>query len=59
MLMSELAVAPLYIFQVIVSISTLIVFRKEKGCLMGFYKIGACLYISIYVIAFFMYVTGN
>lgn len=45
---SQLAVSPLYIIVVLMSIGYLIFCIKEKGCLAALYKIIAILHVCIY-----------
>lgn len=52
-LYSELAVAPLYIIQLMVCIGWLIYVRKEKGCIILFGRIYSVFIIVNYIVALF------
>lgn len=52
-LLSKLAVAPLYIIQVILCIVFLIYSRKERGFLVAWGKIYSVIILGIYLIALY------
>lgn len=56
-LLSQLAVSPLFIILVIVSVLYLIILRKDKGCLSFVGKIGSVVYICTYLIALYIYLS--
>jgi len=54
-LLAQLTYSPLFIWQVIIALLVLLIFKSEKGCLMFIYKIWAVIYIVIYLIAIYFY----
>jgi len=56
---SQLAVSPLYIIVVLMSIGYLIFCIKEKGCLAALYKIIAILHVCIYIVSLYLFIIGK
>lgn len=56
-LLSQLTYSPYYILMVILSIATLFLFRKDKRFTIAMYKIIAALYIFIYLLAVYLYIS--
>ncbi|MFE3976226.1 MULTISPECIES: hypothetical protein [unclassified Peribacillus] len=58
-LISKLAVAPLYIFMVIMAILNVILNRKNKGCFNFFLIMASWVYICIYLLALYFFFFGK
>ncbi|CAH2714825.1 hypothetical protein BACCIP111895_02001 [Neobacillus rhizosphaerae] len=57
-LLAQLTYSPLYILNVIIALGVLIFLRSEKGCLMLLFRICAVVYIIIYLLAIYFYLTN-
>lgn len=57
-LIAQLTYSPFYIINVLVSLGVLIFFRSEKGFLVFLYRIFAMIYIIIYILAIYFYLTN-
>jgi len=55
-LLAQLTFSP-FILMVISALAVLLIFRKEKGCIMLFCRIWAVSYIVVYLLAIYFYIT--
>ncbi|MET3700112.1 hypothetical protein SAMN05877753_1176 [Bacillus oleivorans] len=53
---AQLAVSPLYILMVVLSILYLIFLREDKGCITTFGRIASVVYILIYLLALYLFI---
>ncbi|SFS76620.1 hypothetical protein SAMN05444972_107109 [Marininema halotolerans] len=56
-LLSKLAISPLYIIMVLLSVLYLYLHIKEKGFIVLVGKIGSVFYISIYLLALYFFIS--
>ena len=56
LLVSQLAISPKYIFVVLISLSYLIFFWKDRGFFTNLWKVFALAHIGIYLIALFLFI---